>query len=306
MNNVLRAVAIVLLGGMPCNIHAQTNHAASPNYRKLRTDRATNLARRDGLLSIVARETIVPGDTTIGSALDNKIIVPGMAPHLGVLHMTQSRDVTLAIAGSEMGKGVMISKVPVVSSWDLHLSTDMEWLPWGDFHFGEIPSKETLAVRLLVKYKKSEAVNNFPGLRWFPPASQFRVKAHWIPEHDGMPMTVSFSGGSIHPEPIAGYAEFILHGKKCRLAATVDDDQLFFVIGDKTNSRESYGGGRFLYASDPDRGRSQEGTLVLDFNQLTNPYCSYSIGQNCPRPTRDNTLPFAITAGEKKFSAEPM
>jgi hypothetical protein len=67
------------------------------------------------------------------------------------------------------------------------------------------------------------------------------------------------------------------------------------VFGDETNTRETYGGGRFLLIEKPD----QNGEAWLDFNMAVNPPCVFSPYATCPLPPESNRLPLRVTAGEK-------
>jgi hypothetical protein len=44
--------------------------------------------------------------------------------------------------------------------------------------------------------------------------------------------------------------------------------------------------------------RLPDGRYVLDFNSAYNPACAVSDHYNCPIPSRANTLPVAVRAGE--------
>ena len=72
---------------------------------------------------------------------------------------------------------------------------------------------------------------------------------------------------------------------------------LFIPFTDKTSGKQTYGGGRYLFAEEPAEGDEVE----LDFNLVTNPLCSYAAIYNCIVPTPENKLPIAITAGVKKY-----
>ena len=74
------------------------------------------------------------------------------------------------------------------------------------------------------------------------------------------------------------------------------DDEVFVIFGDTTNGAETYGGGRFLYADLVPGSR-----IVLDFNKAYNPPCAFTPYATCPLPPRQNRLPLAIRAGEKKY-----
>ncbi len=77
-------------------------------------------------------------------------------------------------------------------------------------------------------------------------------------------------------------------------------DHLWLPFFDASNKTETYPGGRYL-----DLTRADDGTVDLDFNYAYNPYCDYDHARwNCTLPPPVNTLPFAVTAGEKRFGAE--
>ncbi len=69
-------------------------------------------------------------------------------------------------------------------------------------------------------------------------------------------------------------------------------------FGDTSNGKQTYGGGRFLYA--PEAGEA--GNVVLDFNKAYNPPCAFTAYAACPLPPRQNRLELAVFAGEKKYS----
>jgi hypothetical protein len=96
-----------------------------------------------------------------------------------------------------------------------------------------------------------------------------------------------------------GYVEFTVKGRTLRLVPVVespDARQLFFIIGDGTNGRETYHAGRFLYTDLP-----HDGTVVLDFNKLESPPCAFTAFATCPLPPPANRLPIDITAGELSY-----
>jgi uncharacterized protein (DUF1684 family) len=66
---------------------------------------------------------------------------------------------------------------------------------------------------------------------------------------------------------------------------------------DTTNGSTSFGGYRVLYVP---RVRDGEWTVV-DFNMARNPPCGYSPYTRCPLPPKENRIPVAIEAGEKRF-----
>jgi uncharacterized protein (DUF1684 family) len=77
---------------------------------------------------------------------------------------------------------------------------------------------------------------------------------------------------------------------------------LFLPFRDATCGQASYGGGRYLYDTikGADLG-AEDLEVVLDFNYAYNPSCAYNGLWVCPLAPPENTLPFAVEAGEKAF-----
>ncbi|WP_153800252.1 DUF1684 domain-containing protein [Foetidibacter luteolus] len=74
----------------------------------------------------------------------------------------------------------------------------------------------------------------------------------------------------------------------------------FFVpFKDAASGKGNYGGGRYLDFTAAD---IQAGKLLIDFNKAYNPSCAFVTGYNCPIPPPANKLPFAVNAGEKKYT----
>jgi uncharacterized protein (DUF1684 family) len=78
---------------------------------------------------------------------------------------------------------------------------------------------------------------------------------------------------------------------------------IFLPFRDQTNSRGSYGGGRYLLVTikHADLGQA-DGRLVIDFNYAYNPSCAYNSRWHCPLAPVENRLPVAIPAGERDFA----
>jgi hypothetical protein len=97
---------------------------------------------------------------------------------------------------------------------------------------------------------------------------------------------------------VPGAAVFTIGEVEYRLEPVLEEGEsdLFFIFGDRTNGRETYGGGRFLYAKPP-----KDGKVILDFNRAYNPPCAFSPYATCPLPPASNRLPIRVEAGEKSF-----
>jgi hypothetical protein len=79
-------------------------------------------------------------------------------------------------------------------------------------------------------------------------------------------------------------------------------DHLFIPFADETCGEESYENGRYI---DLTIHEISTGNFILDFNKAYNPYCAYISNKfSCPVPPKENHLPIAIKAGEKKMEAQ--
>ena len=65
---------------------------------------------------------------------------------------------------------------------------------------------------------------------------------------------------------VPGRARFGFQGRECSLEPVDQGGRLFFVFLDETSGKETYGGGRFLYADRP-----AGGSVILDFNKAVTP-----------------------------------
>lgn len=155
---------------------------------------------------------------------------------------------------------------------------------------------------MTIRDAHSPDVMQFHPLRWYPADPQWRLKAIWIPATAQEVIQVATTTGTSFHTPKIGYAEFVVKGTKHKLTPVrVEDGKLFFIFLDATRSKDTDRGGRFLLVDLLRDGVKQPGPILLDFNEATNPYCEYSIFTSCPMATRENTLPFTIRAGEKRY-----
>ncbi len=146
---------------------------------------------------------------------------------------------------------------------------------------------------------ESSGRKNFTEIERYPVSSMWRIKARWEafskPKKIEVPTVIP---GIVGEGIVPGVATFTLDGKEYRLEPTVDsaETEYIFVFGDRTNGKDTYPSGRFLYADPP-----VNGTMFLDFNKSTNPPCAFTNFATCPVPLKENRLSVKIEAGEKKY-----
>ncbi|MCS6803484.1 MAG: DUF1684 domain-containing protein, partial [Chloroflexota bacterium] len=141
---------------------------------------------------------------------------------------------------------------------------------------------------------------HFAGLEHYPPSLRWwLVRARFEPHDPVRELEVPDVTGGLQRLRNPGRLRFEIDGRGFTLEAFQEapGERLFLVFADRTNGRETYGGGRFLYADPPDA----EGTVRLDFNRAFNPPCAFTAFATCPLPPPENRLDLAIEAGEKRY-----
>jgi uncharacterized protein len=157
-----------------------------------------------------------------------------------------------------------------------------------------------------IPYEERRGV--FGGLKYYPPDLALRVPADIVPFAHPEVVQMATSTGDIRPQLRYAELRFRIGGQDLRLVGFTDPDdtepeELFVPFRDATSGRDTYGAGRYLEIAleRHDEGTGQTLTAIVDFNLAYNPYCAYSPYYNCPIPPAENTLPIAITAGERNY-----
>jgi len=171
----------------------------------------------------------------------------------------------------------------------------------GRFSVAVYPNENQITA--LVFDANSQQVKDFNTLERFEPDPRFAVTANIVKFES--PEQVDLITGLQRIKERYKYAilEFEIEGVELELTAYKyalegeHSDVLFVPFTDKTTGKYSYGGGRYLSVVEPEEGAE----VAIDFNLVTNPLCAYTPIYNCIVPTRENRLPIAILAGEKKY-----
>lgn len=137
----------------------------------------------------------------------------------------------------------------------------------------------------------------FRPLSYFAPDPAYRVVARLEPFADKtQKLVVRMSDGSEEVYDKFAHAVFSLNGQTARLLVVRVGETYSILFRDATTGKETYGGGRYVELVP---AQMTETSAILDFNTAYNPYCAYNPGYACPLPPKENTLPFAINAGER-------
>ena len=145
-----------------------------------------------------------------------------------------------------------------------------------------------------------DAAAKFGGLRFYDFDPACRMRAMLEPERPPQPLTLGASDGSFRPAHRVGRVRLRFPAGEATLAVyQLDDlaaeypDMLFLPFRDAGAGRETYGAGRYVEVD-----RLSGGVLAIDFNRAYNPDCAYGIAAQCPITPEENTVPFAVRAGE--------
>jgi hypothetical protein len=157
--------------------------------------------------------------------------------------------------------------------------------------------------RVMLHNTRSSRLSTFDGLNYFEvdPDYYFVVRIEPDPEPETIEMATT--QGLQKKFRRLGTVPFKTPEGERRLSVFSPNDSprdYFIPFRDKTNGKETYPMGRYLYLQEGPEPR----TFVLDFNRAFNPYCAYNQHYNCPDPPEENHLDIPIPAGEKLFQKE--
>lgn len=244
-----------------------------------RAARLAALVAGDGWLNLTDRVDLTPGTHSLGRAPDNDLVISAGPLHLGTLRLDARGGAELQLPG---GQTHAFQPHPdafprlAVAGLMLEIHT-VEGIP-----------------ALRVRDVNAPARANFPGLRHFPTAAEWVVRAEWRRLPAPQVEEIDMKGGRSDTVTITHQAHFVHDGRPVALSPThLKAGKPMFVFRDATAGRETYGACRFLFGEDIDGDR-----ITLDFNRAHNPPCAYSAFAICPLPPPGNVLPFPIRAGE--------
>lgn len=150
-----------------------------------------------------------------------------------------------------------------------------------------------------------EDVEYFDGLDFYPIDENYKVEAFFV-KNKGKKFEMATSTDRKPIYQKIGELHFLIIDKPLILSVYKNVEYsktkegkkyLFIPFKDYTNGIETYGGGRYLDITKPEKGEN----WFLDFNKSYNPYCAYSYRYSCPVPPEENHLKIEIKAGVKQY-----
>lgn len=249
--------------------------------------RIESLTRPDGWLALVGLLWLEPGANTFGTDPSNKLVFPSGAPFMGTYRVGKDGSVSL-----KTGPGVEPARDGPL---DLKEPEGKTRFSLGTLSWYLIVRNGQPGLRLIDS--ASPVLTGFQGIERYPVDPSWRLTGRF----EKAPRTISVPNvlGVDTRERSPGLLVFEHAGKRYQLEPVQEEGETrFFVIfSDQSNGHGSYAGGRFLYVDPPD----EQGRVVLDFNRAYNPPCAFTHFATCPRPPAQNSLPFAVEAGEKAY-----
>lgn len=255
---------------------------------------AQDLLGDHGWVNLAGLYWLEEGFNTFGSDSANDLIFPDkMAPNGGTFFV-QNNKVTINVAnGVEILQDTLVVKELLVFDGENKI---YPVLKHGSLEWNVIERNGQLAVRL--RDKESEAVKNFKGVERYPVNLEWRLEGRFEKYDEERTIEITNIVGQTYAQPNPGRLVFEIEGTEYGLDALSEGGPEYFVIfGDKTNEHETYPSGRYMYVQPAD----ENDRVIIDFNKSYNPPCAFTEFATCPLPPKQNVLPIAITAGEKKY-----
>jgi len=268
--------------------------------RQWQIKRENSLKHPQGWLSLAGFEWLRDGSSSMGSAENMQIRLPGGPDYWGTISVRDGKVAFLPADDSGVlvdGKAVPLAALVVDDQADDQSGPTV--VSAGNLSFHVI-RRDQLAIR--VRDREASTLTGFKGLDYYPIDPDWRLRAKYLPHPAGTSISITNVLGQEVSMPNPGALEFTIDGKKQRLEALVEEgsDQLFIVMTDATSGRQTYGAGRFLYADYP----NLDGITELDFNKAYNPPCAFTRFSTCPLAPPGNNLKVAIEAGEKLYQTD--
>jgi uncharacterized protein len=255
-----------------------------------REQRYAALRRDAGWLTLAGLDWLQPGVNRIGTDPGLEVVLPAGPAVAGRMTVEE---------GQVIADGAFVHDGAPADG--LALSTDHDGAPTllelGALRLCVIERGGRLAVRTWDT--ASQLRRTFAGIDHWPVDPAWRIEARFEPT-PGRSVTVPDVIGIEAAQESPGDVVFEIERGTHRLQALPGGEagELWLVFGDATNSRETYGGGRFLYTPAP-----AAGSVVVDFNRAYNPPCVFTPFATCPLPWQANRLALRVTAGERMWQA---
>ena len=254
-------------------------------------NRVEGLKNENGWLNLAGLFWLEEGRNSFGGNTENKIIFPKnrSKAFLGDIILSKGEVFVETKADAEVfNENEKIEKLKLFPN-DKSIILKHNSLRWFVIKRGE-----RFAIRL--RDLESPFLKEFHDIETYKIDPKWKLKAKFI-QTEGKKIAILDITGQTSQQDSPGVLVFTILGKEYKLDALAEGEEFFIIFGDKTNKKETYGAGRFVYAAKPDAN----GFTYLDFNKAYNPPCAFTPYATCPLPPKQNLLPIEIKAGEKNY-----
>lgn len=268
----------------------------STDLQNWKDSRVESLKKPHGWLSLVGLKWLRKGENSIGSDEGNDIVLSHGPAHLGAFVLFPDNKLQFQPKENNQIKAneeTFNDDIEIFA--DSHPTESATALTVDTFKF-VVVERGKLGVRIWDA--KAETRSAFEGLTYFPENNAMRVVAKFTPYEPVKMIPVVNVLGILTETPSPGRLDFTLDGEGYSIDALDDEEDYYIIFADKTNGKTTYGPGRFIHTESK---VDDNGEVILDFNKAYNPPCAFTAYSTCSLPPKQNRLPIAVNAGEKKY-----
>ena len=290
----MRFVAHMFMILLTLNACKQTGDSSDAYLKEINRWKEKRLARlksENGWLNLAGLFWLEEGVNTIGSDPSNSIIYPDKAPpFLGKYLLEKGQVHFIPEAGVEvLLKGKAVEEIEI----DTDKTGKPTLLESGSLAWFIIERGDQFGIRL--RDYEHPAINQLSHIETFPADPAWKIEATFEAYEEPRELLIPTIIGTVEKNMCPGILRFSVEGVQQEFYPVAAGKRLFVIFADETSALETYGGGRFLYLDQPDKG----GQVTIDFNKAFNPPCAFTEYATCPLPPRENFLTVRIEAGEK-------
>lgn len=257
-----------------------------------KASRLERLKGKNGWLNLAGLYWLSEAENTIGSDSTNSIIFPPPASAFyGSIRLAGDSMLFKAALGAEvLVDGKLTSEKYLLCD----ASGKPSIMEAGNMAWYIIRRDNKYGIRL--RNYDHPRISGLAEIPAYKPDLKWKIIADYIPYDTVREIETATVTGGLELSKCPGELIFTKGIRKYKLHPFSEGKELFIIFADKTNGIETYGNGRYMYASLPD----SLGKVVLDFNKAYNPPCAFSPFATCPMPPRENILDLKVDAGEKE------
>ncbi len=289
----LGCIVLAIFSFMLLRVTAQTGTAYKKEIQAWDNKRIESLKAEDGWLNLTGLLWLNEGKNNI-RAEGGKLIYSGNAIKNPPAFLERKGNTVRLVVTRPLN--IKVNGLPATDVIVFHPdSANTPRISYGSQRWTIIKREDKIGVRM--RDLKSPLLSTFKRIERFPADTAWRVTATLETGSGPEKIAIRNVLGQTSELKSPGKLVFSINNKTCTLVALEEGEELFVIFADATNADNTYPSGRFVYANKP----GPDGKTILDFNKAFNPPCAFTNYATCPLPPKQNRLPVAVTAGEKRY-----